>query len=280
MANSWFRLYAEFAHDHKVQMLSEQDQRRLIMMFCLKCNGYVTLQDDDVTFQLRISNDEWQKTKDIFIKKGFINSDNQIINWDKRQYVTDSSTARVARHRERKKNNTDNVTSCNVTVTPPEQNRTEQNRADTEQIKKKNNAEKSSKEITDIFEHWQNVMNHKKTNLDKARIKAIDSALKLGYSTDEIKQAINGCSLTPFNMGKNDNGEVYNKLPTILKNADQIDRFISNAKNPPKQSTSNYQRQTGPSEAEWNNADFMSEPGGEEPPLHLYNFIEHEDEVL
>lgn len=119
-------MYSEFATDPKVQMLSESDQRRLTMLFCIRCNGDVTLQDEEVTFLLRISNDEWLVTKSIFVAKGFINSDNEILNWDKRQFISDSSAERVARHRAKKQND---VTACNVTVTPPEQNRT-----DTEQI--------------------------------------------------------------------------------------------------------------------------------------------------
>ena len=119
MANPWFRLYAEFAHDHKVQTLSEKDQRRLIMLFCLRCNGYVTLQDKYVTFQLRVTDIEWQESKALFIDLGFIDSDNNILNWDKRQFVSDSSAERVAKHRDKVKR------ECNVTVTPPEQNRTD-----------------------------------------------------------------------------------------------------------------------------------------------------------
>ena len=114
MSNLWFRLYAEFLTDPKVQMMSEQNQRRLIMVLCLRCNGNVTLQDDEVSFQLRISNEEWQVTKDIFIEKGFIDKSNNVLNWDKRQFISDSSAERVARHRERKK------IACNVTVTPPD----------------------------------------------------------------------------------------------------------------------------------------------------------------
>lgn len=125
MANPWFRLYSEFAFDQKVQMLSEVNQRRLIMLFCLRCSGNVTLQDSEVTFQLRISEQEWTETKAIFIDKGFINEANEVLNWDKRQYISDSSTVRVAKHREKKKQ------ESNVTVTPPEQNKTE-----TEQKKK------------------------------------------------------------------------------------------------------------------------------------------------
>ena len=122
MANTWFRLYAEFASDAKVQMLSESDQRRLLMLFCFRCNDDVTLQDEEVAFQLRISNKEWLETKAIFVSKGFINNDNEVLNWDKRQFVSDSSAARVAKHR--LKNKELDKTACNVTVTP--QNRTEQ----------------------------------------------------------------------------------------------------------------------------------------------------------
>jgi hypothetical protein len=128
MANQWFRLYSEFSHDPKVQMLSEVNQRRLIMLFCIRCNGNVTLQDEQVAFQLRISMDEWLTSKATFLDKKFINNDNEVLNWDKRQFVSDSSAERVAKHRERMKQ------SSNVTVTPPEQNRTDTEHNITEQI--------------------------------------------------------------------------------------------------------------------------------------------------
>lgn len=113
--NSWLRLYAEFATDAKVQMLSEADQRRLVMLFCIRCsNGDVTLQDESVTFQLRVTPEEWQRSKALFVARGFIDSDNNLVNWNKRQFVSDSSAARVARHREKQKQ------ACNVTVTAPD----------------------------------------------------------------------------------------------------------------------------------------------------------------
>jgi hypothetical protein len=115
MANPWFRLYAEFATDPKVQMLNETDQRRFIMLLCLRCsNGNETLQDETVTFQLRISNEEWAATKQVLLSKCLIDADNSPTAWDKRQFVSDSSAARVSRHREKKKR------ECNVTETPPD----------------------------------------------------------------------------------------------------------------------------------------------------------------
>jgi hypothetical protein len=124
MSNQWFRMYAEFLNDPKVQMMSEVMQRRLVMLFCARCNGSETFHDEEITFLLRVSMDEWLATKAEFVTRKFIDKDNKILNWNKRQFVSDSSTARVSRHRAKKKQ------KCNVSVTPPdtEQNRTEQNR--------------------------------------------------------------------------------------------------------------------------------------------------------
>ena len=119
MANQWFRLYAEFATDPKVQMMSEADQRRFIMLLCLRCdNDDVTLHDDEVAFQLRISNDDWARTKALFLQKGLIHDDNTPTAWDRRQFISDSSAERVRRHREKKKRALKQA--CNVTETPPE----------------------------------------------------------------------------------------------------------------------------------------------------------------
>lgn len=115
MANAWFRMYAEFSTDPKVQMLSEADQRRYVMLLCMRCsNGDVTLHDDEVAFQLRISNEQWEATKATLQAKGLITADALPVAWDKRQYVSDSSSARVAAYREKKKR------ERNVTVTPPD----------------------------------------------------------------------------------------------------------------------------------------------------------------
>lgn len=115
MANPWFRMYSEFATDPKVQMMSESDQRRFIMLLCMRCsNDDVTLHDEEVAFQLRISNEQWSATKAVFLAKNLINEDNSPTAWDRRQFASDSSAERVAKHRAKKKQ------ECNVTATPPE----------------------------------------------------------------------------------------------------------------------------------------------------------------
>ena len=104
MANPWFRLYSEFAHDPKVQMLSEAMQRRYVMLMCLRCSETLeTLHETEIAFQLRLSTDELDETKKLFISKNFIDKHWNLLNWDKRQFVSDSSTMRVAKHRSKKK---------------------------------------------------------------------------------------------------------------------------------------------------------------------------------
>ena len=111
----WFRLYAEFSTDPKVQMLSEVVQRRYLMILCLRCsNGDVTLHDSEVAFQLRISHDEWVETKRELIGKNLVCDDNKPVAWDRRQFASDTSAERVAAFRARQKK------QCNVTVTTPE----------------------------------------------------------------------------------------------------------------------------------------------------------------
>ena len=104
MANPWFRLYSEFAHDPKIQMLSEAMQRRYVMLMCLRCSETLeTLHETEIAFQLRLSEAELIETKQLFISKKFIDKQWNLLNWDKRQFVSDSSTSRVRKHRDKKK---------------------------------------------------------------------------------------------------------------------------------------------------------------------------------
>ncbi len=114
MANPWFRMYSEFSHDPKVQMLNEVMQRRYVMVMCLRCsNVLVTLQETEIAFHLRISDAELVETKALFVAKGFIDPAWNLLNWEKRQYSSDTSNARVAKHRALQKEK--QAPSCNVT---------------------------------------------------------------------------------------------------------------------------------------------------------------------
>jgi 5-methylcytosine-specific restriction endonuclease McrA len=99
--NAWFRLYSEFADDPKVQMMPEHMQRRLIMLFCSRCKDE-TLSNEELAFAWRVSEDAVLETKALFIARGFVDEHWNLLNWDKRQYVSDNSNDRVKRYRDRR----------------------------------------------------------------------------------------------------------------------------------------------------------------------------------
>jgi hypothetical protein len=76
-------------------------------------------------------------------------------------------------------------------------------------------------------------MNHSRAKLDKKRKMKISQALELGYSVDDLKMAIDGCSKTPYNMGKSESGQKFNDISLILRDAEHIERFMNNAINTP-----------------------------------------------
>ena len=75
-------------------------------------------------------------------------------------------------------------------------------------------------------------MFHPSAKMDDKRQAFIGKSLKAGYSVDDCRLAIVGCSRTPHNMGDNDRGQRYNGLHIILR-PENIDRFIANAQAPP-----------------------------------------------
>jgi hypothetical protein len=126
LANSWFRLYAEFAHDPKVQVLTESLQRRYVMLLCLRCNEhYEKRPDDEIALSLRISLQEWLVTKEALIERNLLKSDGTINGWEKRQYISDLKDPTAAERQKRYRDSKRNVRNDGVTSRLPEQNRTD-----------------------------------------------------------------------------------------------------------------------------------------------------------
>jgi len=120
-------MYSEFATDPKVQSLDETSQRRFVIVLCLQCDGCLQdLSDEEVACAMRIDTNDLLKTKETFIQKGFIDERWGVLNWDKRQYKSDSSAFRTKQWRETQKMKR----HCDVTVTPPD--------TDTDTEKRKN----------------------------------------------------------------------------------------------------------------------------------------------
>jgi hypothetical protein len=199
MANPWFRLYSEFAHDPKVQMLSEAMQRRYVMLMCLRCSEVLeTLHETEIAFQLRLSTSELEETKDLFISKNFIDKHWNLLNWDKRQFVSDSSTMRVAKHRNKKKQ----VSNVSETLQKRPSNATDTD-TDTEQIQKRTTSVAPPEGVSDsVWQEFKSLRKAKKAPITQRAIDAISSeAKKAGWT---LEKALEECVVRGWQAFKAD----------------------------------------------------------------------------
>jgi len=89
----------------------------------------------------------------------------------------------------------------------------------------------------EIFKYWCEVMkkNPATTKLTPKREKAIKARLKDGYTTEQIKQAIDGCRLDPFSMGQNDRQKPFNDIELICRTGEKLESFLSGFTEPQQQ---------------------------------------------
>ena len=80
---------------------------------------------------------------------------------------------------------------------------------------------------TEIFEYWCEVMKKSKnTKFSPARRKKVKARLDDGFSVDDIKKAIKGCSKSKFHQGENPSRTVYNELTLICRNVEKVEFFM------------------------------------------------------
>ncbi len=128
----WFRMYSEVLDDPKVQRLTPESFKAWINLLCLAAKHDGQLAGvADIAFALRIDEQQTITIIKDLTDAGLIDKAKGCYtphNWSGRQYKSDVSNERVKRHRNAKRN---------VTVTPPEQNRTDSDtETDTEAEKK------------------------------------------------------------------------------------------------------------------------------------------------
>jgi hypothetical protein len=131
--NQWFRMYAEFSTDPKIRTMSDVLQIRLVRLFCLRSSGLTEkLSCDELKYGIGCNDDEtFLETKLAFQAKGFIDENWDVLNWNKRQFVSDSSTERVNKFRAKQALKQDETfQKRDETKNETHQNRTEQNRTE------------------------------------------------------------------------------------------------------------------------------------------------------
>jgi len=201
MANPWFRLYSEFAHDPKIQMLSEAMQRRYVMLMCLRCSEVLeTLHETEIAFQLRLSTGELDETKELFISKNFIDKHWNLLNWDKRQFVSDSSTMRVAKHRNKKKQ----VSNVDETLQKRQSNAVDTDTdTDTEQIQKRTTSVAPPIGVSDsVWQEFKSLRKAKKAPITQRAIDNISEEAKLAGWT--LEKALEECVVRGWQAFKAD----------------------------------------------------------------------------
>lgn len=122
---------------------------------------------------------------------------------------------------------TDSTVNVTVTVTA--------NDTANDTVKKQNNASDDADSVSEIFEYWKQVMESPRSKIDDKRTKAIKARLK-DYSVEYIKLAIDGCSLTDWNMGRSEksNGKKYNDIELICRDNTHLDDFAKVAESSKK----------------------------------------------
>jgi hypothetical protein len=80
--------------------------------------------------------------------------------------------------------------------------------------------------IKEVFDFWVLTFSKKRVALDEKRRQAIGAAIH-DYGLEACKDAITGCSLSDFHMGRNKNNRVYNEIELILRDSEHIERFLA-----------------------------------------------------
>lgn len=107
----WFRLYHEFAGDPNVQSLSFEDQRHLVVLWCLKAQGVIDRdypsddrRDAVVARGLSVNIIEARAIHARLDEAGLLLKGWQPKGWETRQYQSDSAKDRMRKYRARRNN--------------------------------------------------------------------------------------------------------------------------------------------------------------------------------
>ena len=100
----WYRLYAEFATDPKIQALAFEDQRHFVVLLCLKAGGTLdtftgtdAFRERMIAVGLGLSDDKSAEAKKRLLEAGLISADWQPLAWNRRQFKSDHDTTAAER---------------------------------------------------------------------------------------------------------------------------------------------------------------------------------------
>ncbi len=77
-----------------------------------------------------------------------------------------------------------------------------------------------------VFEAWKHDTGHHKSKIDNKRAAKISARLRDGFTREQLRDAIRNRCNDNFLMGQNADGRVYDGIPTLLRDRDQVERLL------------------------------------------------------
>ena len=104
----WFRLYHRMIDDDKLRLLAFEDRWHFVALCCLKADGLLDEPDSDIrsrriAVKLGVQLRELDEIKRRLGEVQLIDENMCPLSWDKLQFSSDTSTARVKKYRENKR---------------------------------------------------------------------------------------------------------------------------------------------------------------------------------
>jgi hypothetical protein len=108
VALTWFRLYGETVDDGKLKLLAFEDRWHFIALLCCKAQGILdntkpALLERTLAAKMGLDLRALDEVKRRLVEVDLISQRWQPTGWERRQYVSDDSTSRVRKFRERQK---------------------------------------------------------------------------------------------------------------------------------------------------------------------------------
>ena len=195
----WIKLHRDILNDYKYSCLQDASKLHLMMIWLLASQMDNKLPNDPKWIASRINATDPVNLKEL-IKHGFIVAD---------------STA---------------LASCEQVDIAEAETETETETEGKQPCPGK--PEPFTVSVDEIFGFWRETLNHPHAKIGDKRRKLICARLKDGYTVDDLKDAVSGCSLSPFHMGDNDRRQIYDGVELIFRDAGKIDGFIKICRDP------------------------------------------------
>jgi hypothetical protein len=81
--------------------------------------------------------------------------------------------------------------------------------------------------IQRVFHHWRERTGHKNARLLPERARKIRARLKENFTVQDLCNAVDGCLLSDYHTGKNEQGERYDWIETILRDGTSVEKHAA-----------------------------------------------------